>query len=86
MVKDVANRNKKRNNNSRRSVVPAARPEPTDVELITPKELEQLLKVSRSTVDRLVRSGADLGKVVIGGQIRYQKHRVVQWIQAQNQS
>ena len=48
--------------------------------LATPSEVCAYLRVSRSTLDRLVKSGERLGQVKIGGQVRYRRKDLRKWL------
>jgi len=48
--------------------------------LYTVKELAQVLRVSRATLDRLQACGVLPGKVKIGHQVRYVRHIVEAWL------
>jgi len=58
---------------------PAPTPDP-DTRVYTVHELANALKVSRATVDRLESRGDLPGKVMIGGQVRYIRQIVDQWL------
>jgi excisionase family DNA binding protein len=70
-------------------ILPEAQPAPrrtpphkndTPPVLCTVREIADALKVSRATVDRLHARGQLPGKVMIGGQVRYIRQIVDEWL------
>ena len=48
--------------------------------LLTPDDLCELLKVSRSTLSRMDKSGSVPGRVKIGGSVRYKRETIENWV------
>ncbi len=46
-------------------------------------EMRELLRVSRSTLDRMAKKNEIPGRIKVGGQIRYHKPTVSRWIAEQ---
>jgi excisionase family DNA binding protein len=66
------------------SAPPPAAPVPTaDPLLLTIADVCALLNVSRSTIDRLDKSGKLPGRVKLGGQVRYHRETLEQWLKQQ---
>ena len=58
-------------------------PTAVDAEVLTVKEVSELLRVHRSTVYRLIRQGK-IPSFQIGSDWRFLKHRLVRWMAEQS--
>ena len=56
---------------------------PVDAEILTVKEVSDLLRVHRSTLYRLIRQGK-IPSFQIGTDWRFLKHRLVRWMAQQS--
>jgi excisionase family DNA binding protein len=53
-----------------------------ETQLLTPKEVAELLRVSKRQVSRLASSGKIPAAVRVGGSVRYRHRDVARWIEA----
>lgn len=61
-------------------VKPASKSVPSNALLLTIDDLGVLLQVSRSTINRMAKSGELPGRVLLGGVVRYHRPTVETWI------